>query len=95
MISTLSDTFSNYITEVDKLDVTSKREELLSNIKELIGIFQILAEKENITLESFIDDSKLNFNVNYNDENQFLKSAIVYLEIAKNNIGDYLDRSGK
>ncbi|MBR2245985.1 MAG: hypothetical protein IKG58_00450 [Bacilli bacterium] len=83
------------MVEVDKLDIVSKREELLTNIKELIGIFHALAENEDIELDSFVDGSKFNVKVDCNNEEEFLKSSIVYLEIAKSNIGDYLDRSGR
>lgn len=89
----LSSAFNEYMNEVENLNSVEKRKELLMNIKELVAIFQTLAENENISLDNFVDNNRINHSIDYNNEDQVLNDSIMYLEIAKNNIGDYLNRS--
>ena len=78
--------FKNYIEAYKKLDIESKREEYLSALKELIVIFDGLAESESIKLDYVQSDEIFDTK----SEDDFLEAAMVYVEVAKDIIGQYL-----
>ena len=83
--------FNNYIEEVKKLDTTGKRNELINSIKQLIVIFETLAEKEKIKVHYLMNEEILDLKNEVVSEDDFIEAALVYLEVAKNIIGEYLD----
>ena len=81
--------FNNYIEEVKKLSVEEKREELINSILHLISVFDTLAKEENIRLNYLTNREILDINKENVSEDDFLEAALVYLEMAKNIVGDY------
>lgn len=87
----LNQAFNNYVEEFKKLTTEEKREEILKSIKELIAIFEKLAALDNISFEYLKNKEILDIKVS-NSEDDFLEAEIVYIENAKNLIGQYLDK---
>ena len=82
--------FKEYIDNYKTLDVNSKRNELIEAIKEMIVIFDNLSANDNINLEYLKSNEILDINKTDYSEDDFLEAAMVYLEIAKDIIGQYL-----
>lgn len=82
--------FNEYIEEVKKLDTLSKRDELINSIKHFIAIFESLAEADNIELHYLKSGEILDLNKENVSEDDFLEATLVYVEVAKNLVGEYL-----
>lgn len=87
----LNQAFNEYVLEFKKLNTLEKRDEVLKSIKELIAIFEKLAEVDNISLEYLKNNEILDIKSS-DTEDDFLEAEIVYIENAKNLIGQYLDK---
>ncbi len=84
--------FNNYIEEVKKLDTTRKRNELINSIKQLIAVFESMAADDRIELHFLKNREILDLSNNPVSEDDFIEAALVYLEVAKNMIGEYLEK---
>lgn len=87
----LNNLFNEYINEFKKLDTMEKRNEVINSIKELIVVFEQLATKDNINLHYLKNNEITDLKKKDVSEDDFLEAEIVYLEVAKNLIGEYLD----
>lgn len=85
----LNESFNNYINEYKKLPTNEKRNELIDSIKEIIVTFEYLAKEENIDIHYLKNKEILDLNKDTVSEDDFLEAAIVYVEVAKNIIGEY------
>ena len=85
----LNESFNNYINEYKKLPTKEKRNELIDSIKEIIVTFDYLAKEENINVHYLKNNEILDLNKDIVSEDDFLEAAIVYVEVAKNIIGEY------
>lgn len=90
-MSDINETFNDYILEFKKLTTIEKREEILNSIKELIVIFEQMAKMDNICL-SYLKSQEILDIKKSNTEDDYLEALLVYLENAKNLIGQYLDK---
>jgi len=91
-VNELNIEFNNYLNEFKKLSVLEKREEILYSIKELIAFFDQVSNVENISIE-YLKSNEILDNKKSDNEGEFLESLLVYIENAKNIIGQYLDKS--
>lgn len=83
--------FNEYMEEFKKISIQEKRDEIMKAIKELIVIFQGFANMDNINLE-FLKSKEI-LDIDKSDtEDDFLEAELVYIENAKNIIGQYLDK---
>lgn len=83
--------FNEYMEEFKKISIQEKRDEIIKAIKELIVIFQGFANMDNINLE-FLKSKEI-LDIDKSDtEDDFLEAELVYIENAKNIIGQYLDK---
>lgn len=82
--------FNNYIEEVKKLDIKGKRNELINSIKQLTAIFESLANEDKIEIHYLKNREILDLSNDPVSEDDFIEAALVYLEVAKNIIGEYL-----
>lgn len=82
--------FNDYINEYKKLNIVEKREEYISALKELIVLFEGFASIDNIKLEYLKNNEILDLNKDDVSEDDFLEAALVYLEVSKDIIGQYL-----
>lgn len=88
----LNNLFNEYIEEFKKLDTNKKREEIINSIKQLIVLFDQLAAMDNIELH-YLKSREINDIKSDNVlEDDFLEAELVYLEVAKNLIGEYLEK---
>ena len=85
----INEAFNICMSEFKKLSLIEKREALLYSIKELIAIFEKLSEDANIKLE-YIKNGEILDTKNNDSEEDFLEAEFVYIENAKNIIGQYL-----
>ena len=83
---------NNYIEEYKKLNVIEKRDEFISSLKELIVVFEHFAQMDNIQLEYVKNKEILDLSSDNVSEDDFLEAAMVYLEISKDIIGQYLSQ---
>ena len=90
----LNNAFNEYIEEVKKMDISSKREELLNSVKEIIAFFESLAQNENMELYYLVNRELIDLNSNNVSEDDFIEGLLVYVEIAKNIMGEYLEKKG-
>lgn len=85
--------FKDYIDEFKKLNIDEKRLEIINSLKELIASIDAVAYADNIKLH-YLKSNEINDIENIKnkpvDENDFLEANIVYLEVAKNLLGEYL-----
>ena len=88
----LNESFNEYINELKKLPIVEKRNELIDSIKELIAGFEFLAERDNVKLQYLKSKEILDLNNEIVSEDDFIEAAIVYVEVAKNIIGEYLGK---
>ena len=93
-IEELNTTFNNYINEVKKLDTTSKRNELINSVKEIITLFQNLVSKDNIEIHYLKSKEILELSKQTMSEDDFIELTLIYVEVAKNIIGEYLEGKG-
>ena len=87
----LNEVFNDYIIEFKKLSTLEKRDEIILSIKELIAAFNQLAIIDNINLDYLKNNEINDLKKDVVSEDDFLEAELVYLEVAKNLIGQYLD----
>lgn len=88
----LNKSFEEYMEEFKQLDIKNKRNEIINSIKELIAVFDKIAMDDNIELH-YLKNKEINDLKNkVVSEDDFLEAELVYLEVAKNLIGEYLLR---
>ncbi|MBQ3020679.1 MAG: hypothetical protein IJD92_00465 [Bacilli bacterium] len=83
--------FDKYIEALKGTDTKFKRKELIDSIKELIYIFDTIAQADGVELHYLKSKEIIDLTKENVSEDDFLEAAIVYLENAKNIIGEYLD----
>ena len=82
--------FQNYINAFKELDYSSKKEELINSFKEFIVMLDSIASADNISLKYLHSNEILDFNNNNKSDEDFVEAVLVYLEVAKDLIGQYL-----
>ena len=87
----LNQVFFEYVEEFKKLDTKLKQEEILRSIKEIIVIFSELGKIDKIQLD-YLDVKRVLNNEDTDSIDKFLVEEFVYLENAKNLVGQYLDK---
>ena len=85
--------FNNYIEELRKLDTHAKREELIKQIKDFIAILTVIAQSDGFDVEYLKSKEILDLNKDFITEDDFLEAAIVYLENAKNIVGQIFEKN--
>lgn len=82
--------FNNYMQEVKKLDTNGKRKELYDSLMELGNLIAKLSERDNIELH-YLKNKEIGDLYKENlSEDDFLEAMLVYFEMIKNAIGEYL-----
>lgn len=87
----LNKAFNEYMQEFKKLDTKDKRREVVTSIKELIVAFDKLAQTDNIELHYLRSPEVQDLKKENVSEDDFLEAELVYIEVAKNMIGEYLE----
>ena len=89
-IEELQQAFLDYIEEVKKLPLIDKKKEVVDNIKELIAAIDYLAQEEGMQLHYLTSKEVLDINNENMPEEEYVEALLVYIENAKNMIGEYL-----
>lgn len=86
----INNAFNNYMNEVKKLDTNGKRKELYDSLMNLGNSIVELARLEGIELH-YLKNREINdlFNKNLS-EDDYLEAMLVYFEMIKNMVGEYL-----
>lgn len=87
--------FNEYIQAFKELDIDEKRKGFIKALKDLIVIFDSMAQQDNIKLEYMRSNEILDLQKEDLSESDFIEASIVYLEIAKDIIGQYLIQKEK
>lgn len=86
----LNEAFSNYMNEVKKLDTKGKRKELYDSLMNLGNSIVEIARLEGIELH-YLQNREIEDLYNENlSEDDYLEAMLVYFEMIKNMIGEYL-----
>ena len=86
----LNTAFANYMNDVKKLDTNGKRKELFDSLMDFGNSIVQLASKEGIELH-YLQDREIHDLYNENlQEDDVLEAMLVYFEMIKNMVGEYL-----
>lgn len=83
--------FKEYVDEFKKLEIKDKRMEIIESVKEITALVDSLAQRENKSLEFLKSKEITELNKGEESEADFLEALLVYVENAKNLLGQYLD----
>lgn len=82
--------FKEYIDAFKQMQISDKRKEIIRNINEVTAMFDMLATESNIQL-SYLKSNEVNeLKDGYESEDDYLEALLVYIENAKNVMGQYL-----
>lgn len=86
----LNTAFANYMNDVKKLDTNGKRKELFDSLMDFGNSIVQLASKEGVELH-YLQNREIQDLYNENlQEDDFLEAMLVYFEMIKNMVGEYL-----
>lgn len=86
----INNAFNNYMNEVKKLDTNGKRKELYDSLMNLGNSIVELARLEGIELH-YLQNREIDDLFNQNlSEDDYLEAMLVYFEMIKNMVGEYL-----
>ena len=86
----LNDSFKEYLESFKSLNTSDKRQEIINAINEITAIFDVLAEDEHINIEYIKSKEILELKNGNETEDDYLEALLVYIENAKNVLGQYL-----
>lgn len=84
--------FNNYIEEFKQLDTNSKRDEFIRILKEFVVVLNVMATNEGVETNFLKNKEILDLQKEYVSEDDFIEASLVYLENAKNIIGEFLEQ---
>ena len=87
--------FNNYIEEFKKVDTKEKLDQIIVSLKEVISFFEILGASENISYNYLKSREVLDLNKENTSIDDYLEAIIVYLEVSKELLGQYLEKKNK
>lgn len=86
----INEVFGKYIEEVKKLDTNGKRKELYDSLMNLGNSIVELARMEGVELH-YLQNREIEDLFNRNlSEDDYLEAMLVYFEMIKNMVGEYL-----
>lgn len=90
MMNELNNSFNGYLEAFKQLQIPDKRQEVIYAINEITASFASLAEDANINVEYIKSKEITELNNGYETEDDYLEALLVYIENAKNVLGQYL-----
>lgn len=84
--------YNRLIELFTKLDTTSKREQIIEDIKVMIAILQKICNDRNIYYEPLLNKELLDLKNNPLSEDDYLEALYVYLCWLKELVGGYFNR---
>ena len=89
----LNGSFNQYLEVFKQLPIPEKRQDIIYAINEITASFASLAEDSNINVEYIKSKEVTELNNGYESEDDYLEALLVYIENAKNVLGQYLLKS--
>ncbi|MCI9084192.1 MAG: hypothetical protein HFH46_01075 [Bacilli bacterium] len=89
-INELQNAFTEYIESVKPLSLFEKKQEVIDSIKELIISIEMMASNDGIELHYLTSKEILDINEDSMPEEDYVEAILVYVEVAKNMLGEYL-----
>ena len=86
----LNKSFSSYLESFKQLEIPSKRREIIRAVNEITAMFDELANESNIELSYLKSKEILELKDGTESEDDYLEALLVYIENAKNVLGEYL-----
>lgn len=86
----LNGSFNQYLEAFKSLPISEKRQDIILAINEITASFASLAEDSNINVEYIKSKEVTELNNGYESEDDYLEALLVYIENAKNVLGQYL-----
>jgi len=86
----MNNAFIEYLNAFKQMEVSDKRQEIIYAINEITASFVSLAEDANINIEYIKSKEITELNKGYESEDDYLEALLVYIENAKNVLGQYL-----
>ena len=84
--------FNNYVEEFKKLDINSKRGEFIRLLKEFVVMLSVIAKNNGVEVSFLKNNEILDLQKENVSEDDFIEAALVYLENAKNIIGEFFEK---
>ena len=85
----LNGSFNQYLETFKRLPIPEKRQDIIYAINEITASFASLAEDANINIEYIKSKEITELNNGYESEDDYLEALLVYIENAKNVLGQY------
>ena len=82
--------FKEYMESFKQLQIPDKRKEIIYNINEITAMFDMLASESKIELTYLKSHEISELKDGYESEDDYLEALLVYVENAKNILGQYL-----
>lgn len=86
----LNSAFNEYLEVFKQLSIADKRKDIIFAINEITASFESLAEDANINIEYIKSKEITELKDGNESEDDFLEALLVYIENAKNVLGQYL-----
>ena len=86
----LNNSFNRYLEAFKRMRISDKRQDIINAINEITASFVSLAEDANINIEYIKSKEITELNNGYESEDDYLEALLVYIENAKNVLGQYL-----
>ena len=85
--------FKEYLNSFKQMEIADKRKEIIHNVNEITAIFDMLAMESNIDLSYLKCNEISKLKDGHESEDDYLNALLVYIENAKNILGQYLSKS--
>lgn len=85
----LNNSFYRYLEAFKRMRISDKRQDIINAINEITASFVSLAEDANINIEYIKSKEITELNNGYESEDDYLEALLVYIENAKNVLGQY------
>lgn len=89
-MSELDISFKGYVESFKKLQTPDKRQEIIRAINEITALFEGLSVQTNKQVDYLKSKEITELNNGYESEDDYLEALLVYIENAKNVLGQYL-----
>lgn len=86
----LNSTFKEYLEAFKQLNIADKRKDIIFAIKEMTAMFDTLASDAGIQVQYLKSKEITELNDGNETEDDYLEALLVYIENAKNILGEYL-----
>ena len=84
--------FKEYLSAFKQMKTNDKRQEIIRSVNEITAMFDMLAEQSSIQVSYLKSNEISELQDGYESEDDYLEALLVYIENAKNVLGQYLSK---